>query len=98
MILIKLIKGLCSICFGVLVESPSVAGVPQDDRGVSGKSSAPFIFSAILRAEMVSLKFCLHARVAHSRHRVLPVPVGLSRIPFFFCKHDGTLTVIDHWF
>lgn len=62
----------------ILGVSPSV---PQDDRGVLGNMSFPSILSAILRAEMVSLKCSLQARLAHSRHKVLPVPVGLSRAP-----------------
>lgn len=64
--------------------SPSVAALPQEDMGLSGKSSTPFIRCAILRAEMVSLKCSLQARVEQSRHRVFPVPVGLSRMPFTF--------------
>lgn len=79
--------------------SPSVAAVPHADRGLSGKSSAPPIFSTILRADMESLKYSLQPSVAQSRHRVLPVPVGLSRTPltfynrrsstFGFHKRDG---------
>ena len=68
----------------VLVPSPSVAAVPQVATGVSGNISAPFSLSVILRAEMVSLKWSLQASVAHSRHRVFPVPVGLSSTPFTF--------------
>lgn len=68
----------------ILGVSPSVAAVPHDDSAVFGNSSSPPSLSAILRAEMVSLKWSLQARVAHSRHRVLPVPVGLSRTPFTF--------------
>lgn len=68
----------------VLGVSPSVAAVPHDDIGLSGNSSAPPILSAILRAEMVSLKFSLQPRVEHSRQSVLPVPVGLSRTPLTF--------------
>lgn len=64
--------------------SPSVAAVPQEDKGVLGNISSQPSRSAILRAEMVSLKCSLQARVEHSRHRVLPVPVGLSRTPFDF--------------
>ena len=32
--------------------------------------------------------FCAsrHARVAHNRHRVLPVPVGLSKSAFALCR------------
>lgn len=74
---------LCSLLFipGV---SPSVAAVPQDDIGLSGNSSAPPILSAILRADMESLKYALQPSDAQSRHKVFPVPVGLSRTPFTF--------------
>lgn len=61
-----------------------MAAVPQEDKGVLGNISSLPSRSAILRAEMVSLKCSLQARVEHSRHRVLPVPVGLSRTPFDF--------------
>lgn len=63
--------------------SPSEAAFPQDDKGRWGKSS-PGILSAILWAEMASRKCSLQASVAHSRHSVFPVPVGLSRMPFTF--------------
>lgn len=75
----------------ILGVSPSVAAVPQDDRGVFRNISSPPSLSAILRAEMVSLKCSLHAKVAHSRHRVLPVPVGLSRTPFTFWNKQADM-------
>lgn len=78
----------------ILGVSPSVAAVPQDDRGVFGNISSPPSFSAILRALMVSLKCSLQARVAHSRHKVFPVPVGLSRTPFTFWKQTWELQTI----
>lgn len=70
--------------------SPSVADVPQDDTGLSGKSSAPPILSAILRAEIESLKYALHPSAAQRRHRVFPVPVGLSSTPFTFYNRQTT--------
>ncbi|TNN24985.1 hypothetical protein EYF80_064888 [Liparis tanakae] len=65
----------------VLAVAPSVAAVPHDATGVLGNMSAPPSFSAILRAEMESLKWSRQASVAHSRHRVFPVPdpVGLLK-------------------
>lgn len=78
----------------ILGVSPSVAAVPHDDRGVFRNISSPPSLSAILRAEMVSLKCSLHAKVAHSRHRVLPVPVGLSRTPFTFWNKQADV----QWF
>lgn len=70
--------------------SPSVAELPQEDIGLSGKSSAPPIFSDIFLAEMVSLKWSLQASVEHSRHRVFPVPVGLSSTPFTLYSDKNT--------
>lgn len=78
----------------ILGASPSAAAIPQDDSGVVGNSSSLPSLSAILPAEMVSLKCSLHARVAHRRHRVLPVPVGLSRTPFTLWKKQADV----HWF
>lgn len=64
--------------------SASVAALPQDAMGLSGKSSTPFMRCAIFRAEIVSLKCSRQASVEHRRHNVFPVPVGLSKMPFTF--------------
>lgn len=74
----------------VPVVSPSVAAVPQEAIGRSGKSSAPPILSAILRADIESLKYALQPSEAHRRHRVFPVPVGLSSTPFTFYDKEIT--------
>lgn len=63
--------------------SPSEAASPQDDKVRSGKSS-PWALSAILRAEMASRRCSCQASVVQRRHKVFPVPVGLSRRPFTF--------------
>lgn len=78
-------EGLTGVAPGA---SPSEAVLPQDDKGRSGKSS-PCARSAILRAEMASRRCSRQASVVHSRHRVFPVPVGLSRTPFTFWGVGG---------
>lgn len=58
----------------------------QGDRSMSSSLVLPPVSCEISWAALVSLMCSLQARVAHSRHRVFPVPVGLSRTPFFFCN------------
>lgn len=38
--------------------------------------------------QTLGLMLCLQARAAHSRHNVLPVPVGLSNSAFLPCDHQ----------
>lgn len=66
-----------------LLASPPAATDPQEVRGVFWDVSAPSRLSIILLV-IWSFNCSLHARVAHSRHKVLPVPVGLSRTPLIF--------------
>ena len=63
--------------------SPSGTAFPQDAKARSRKSS-PDALSAILRAETASRRCSRQASVLQRRHRVFPVPVGLSRTPFTF--------------
>jgi hypothetical protein len=43
------------------------------------------------------MKACRHARVAHSRHSVFPVPVGLSNKAFSDCRTTVQAHVSDAW-
>lgn len=74
-----------------LLGSAFVAAVPQDGRHVFGNISSPPSLTAIFWADTLSLRCSRHAKVAHRRHRVLPVPVGLSRTPFTFWNERQTL-------
>lgn len=73
---------------------PGISASPQDDTGLSGKSSAPFSRWAIFCAEMASLKCSFQAKVEQRRHSVFPVPVGLSKIPFTFLNSEKEM---KHW-
>lgn len=66
-----------------LLSSPTAAADPQEGRGGFWDISPAVRFPIILLV-ILSLNCSLHARVAHSRHKVLPVPVGLSSTPLFF--------------
>lgn len=74
-----------NICIQImnLLASPSAATDPQEVRGVFWGVSPPTRLSIIFLV-IWSFNCSLHANVAHSRHKVLPVPVGLSRTPLFF--------------